>query len=191
MKNSNQLRLGCVILQTLALCVGTHARPNVFARQDEVPQVGDMAQGAAIVLKVVLSPGTDTNVTFGKLVSPSASLRQSDSLVCLVEAVQQIYSNQSAIKTHLPDGPWTFSGSDGRNAGCLTMSNDDNKDHMLTWGIVAEALSAVAIGLSNTTATSCQFDVYNGRWGHLGYGGLGMQYGDAPVDSTGTSVAAS
>ena len=43
------------------------------------------------------------------------------------------------------------------------MHNQDYEDHILTWGIVAEALSAVAIGLSNETATSCQFDVYNGR----------------------------
>lgn len=146
---------------------------------------------AATVLKVVHTPRTETNVTFSKFVSPSASLRQSDSLVCLVEAIQQIYSNGSAIKTHLPNRPWTFSGSDPRNARCLTMSNYDSKDYLLTWGIVAEALSAVAIGLSNMTATSCQFDVYSKNWGHLGYGELGMQYGEGPVVTAGTSVATS
>ena len=146
---------------------------------------------AATVLKVVHSPRTDTNVTFSKFVSPSASLRQSDSLVCLVQAIQQIYSYGSAIKEHLPTRPWKFSGSDSRNKDCLTVSNHDKEDHLLTWGILAEALSAVAIGLSNMTATSCQFDVYNGRWGHLGFGALGMQYGEGPVDVAGTSVAVS
>ncbi|KAL9627677.1 MAG: hypothetical protein Q9204_006407 [Flavoplaca sp. TL-2023a] len=153
--------------------------------------MGTVSPLAATVLKVVYTPGTETNVTFSKFVSPSASLRQSDSLVCLVEAVQQIYSRGSGIKTHLANRPWTFSGSDPRNAECLTMSNDDSKDRLLTWGIVAEALSAVAMGLSNMTATSCQFDVYSKNWGHLGYGALGMQYGEAPVDAAGTPLASS
>ncbi|KAL8780968.1 MAG: hypothetical protein Q9213_006219 [Squamulea squamosa] len=150
-----------------------------------------MAQGAATVLKVVHTPRTDTNVTFSKFITPSAQIRQSDSLVCLVEAIQQIYSNSSAIKTPLRNQPWVFSGSDPRNARCLTMQNQDNDDHILTWGIVAEALSAVAIGLSNTTSTSCQFDVYNKRWGHLGYGGLGMQYGEETTGTAGTSITTS
>lgn len=144
----------------------------------------DRHHSAATVLKVVQTPRTDTNVTFSKFVTPSSNLRQSDSLVCLLEAVQQIYSNRSGISTPLPNRPWTFSGSDARNAGCLTIQNQDEHDHILTWGIIAEALSGVAIGLSNMTATSCQFDIYNGKWGHLGYGGLGMQYGEGSGDTT-------
>ncbi|KAL8679793.1 MAG: hypothetical protein Q9186_003958 [Xanthomendoza sp. 1 TL-2023] len=174
-----------MFLQLLVLSAAASALPSVYSRSpawgDNVPDVGEMSQGAATVLKVVQTPRSDTNVTFSNFVSPSANLRQSDSLVCLVEAVQQIYSNGSGIRTHLISPSWTFSGSDPRNAGCLTIHNQDNKDHILTWGILVEALSAVAMGLSNMTATSCQFDIYNGKWGHLGYGGLGMQYGVEPA----------
>ncbi|CAL8574364.1 hypothetical protein XPA_000327 [Xanthoria parietina] len=194
MKAFNQMPSGSMVLQLLALCTTICAMPNILGRDPQsngVPSVGEISQGAATVLKVVHTPNTETNVTFSKFVTPSASLRQSDSLVCLVEGMQQIYSRGSQIKAHLPNQGWTFSGSDGRNAKCLTMSNVDSKDHLLTWGIIAEALSAVAIGLSNMTATSCQFDVYSKKWGHLGYGQLGMQYGEGPVDAAGTSVATS
>ncbi|KAL8996501.1 MAG: hypothetical protein Q9169_004010 [Polycauliona sp. 2 TL-2023] len=75
----------------------------------------------------------------------TASLRQSDSSVCLMEAIQQIYICRSDIKNFLPNRPWKFSGGDARNEGYLTMSmsNDDNKGHKLTWEFMVEALSAI------------------------------------------------
>ncbi|KAL8726218.1 MAG: hypothetical protein Q9166_006843 [cf. Caloplaca sp. 2 TL-2023] len=134
---------------------------------------------AGTVLSSIRTPNTDTYVTFSKFASPSAEIKQVDSLVCLVEAAQTIYSKGYGSSVHLTMSRqvmnWTFSGSSlPRNQGCLVMQNQDNDNHKLTWGIIIEALTAVALGLGNTTFTSCHFDVYNPKWGHLGYGGLEM-----------------
>ncbi|KAL8756249.1 MAG: hypothetical protein Q9184_004565 [Pyrenodesmia sp. 2 TL-2023] len=145
-----------------------------------------MAQGAATVLASINTPNTDTTVTFSRFTSPAPDqLQQTDSLICLIEALQEIYSSQKTygISTHLPNQPWNYSGSQQpKNTNCLVMHNQDNEDHLLTWGILVESLRAVALGLGNTTFSSCQFDVYNNKeWGHLGYGSLGMQMGEGSV----------
>lgn len=126
----------------------------------------------------VQAPGTETTVTFSRFsTAASETLTQNDSMVCIIEALQEIYSSQNVhgISTPLTK-PWSYSGSQQpKNENCLTMQNQDDKDHILTWGIIVESLRAVALGLGNTTFTSAQFDVYSKKWGHLGYGSLGMQ----------------
>ncbi|KAL8927247.1 MAG: hypothetical protein Q9208_002423 [Pyrenodesmia sp. 3 TL-2023] len=192
MKFSMQSSTLAVLASMLSPSMFAQAFPNLLARDpatsqaSPIPQVGTMAQGAATVLASVDTPGTDTTVTFSRFASPAPiQIRQTDSLTCLVEALQEIYSRQKTygISTHLPAGPWTYSGSQQpKNANCLVMHNRDKEDHLLTWGIVVESLRAVALGLSNTTFSSCRFDVYNNKkWGHLGNGSLGMQMGEGSV----------
>ncbi|KAL8705413.1 MAG: hypothetical protein Q9201_001485 [Fulgogasparrea decipioides] len=146
---------------------------------------------AGTVLAVIETPGTETTVSFSKFTSPSPQLKQSDSMVCIVEALQEIYSSQRkyGISTHLAQ-TWTYSGSQQpKNQNCLTMQNYDDKDHILTWGIVVEALRAVALGLGNTTSTACQFDVYSKQWGHVGYGSVGLGQGNGPALTPSTTTA--
>ncbi|KAL8715454.1 MAG: hypothetical protein Q9220_000788 [cf. Caloplaca sp. 1 TL-2023] len=177
----------CSILgRLLSLGLLAHALPSLDVRQpaketgDQVPAVGSMTQTAGTVLASVSAPGTQTTVTFSKFTSPTTKLTQADSMVCIVEALQEIYagsSQQYGISQHLYK-PWAYSGSQPDNSQCLVMQNEDNDDHILTWGIIVEALRAVALALGNTTSTACQFDVYNQKWGHLGYGSLGYGQGD-------------
>ncbi|KAL8667925.1 MAG: hypothetical protein Q9202_000390 [Teloschistes flavicans] len=146
---------------------------------DAVPAVGAMTQSAGTVLAVQAVPQTETTVTFSTFSSPSRNVSQADSLVCIIEAMQEIYSSrdsQYGVATHLRQ-TWTYSGSQAKNANCLTMQNEDSSDHILTWGIVVEALRGVSLALSNTTFSACQFDVYSEHWGHLGYGRLGFGQG--------------
>ncbi|KAL8731242.1 MAG: hypothetical protein Q9181_004356 [Wetmoreana brouardii] len=168
-----------VLLQFLTLSIAAYALPSLDIRNpadsqsnQDIPAVGSMTQSAATVLAVIEAPGTETTVSFSKFTSPSPQLKQSDSMVCIIEALQEIYSGQRnyGISTHLSK-TWTYSGSQQpKNLNCLTMQNYDDKDHILTWGIVVEALRAVALALGNTTSAACQFDVYSKQWGHVGYG---------------------
>ncbi|KAL9594573.1 MAG: hypothetical protein Q9219_006957 [cf. Caloplaca sp. 3 TL-2023] len=181
-----------IIIQLLAICLGAYGLPSLDARDpastpesENVPAPGSLAQGSSIVVARIPCPKTDTTVTFSRLSSPvPQTITQSDSLTCIVEALQEIYSSQRTygISTHLTR-PWSYSGSQQpENVNCLVMQNQGG-NLVLTWGIVVESLRAVAIGLSNTTFSSVQFDVYNGKWGHLGYGSLGMQQGEGQIQS--------
>ncbi|KAL8628487.1 hypothetical protein Q9189_005803 [Teloschistes chrysophthalmus] len=180
-----------MLLRLFAFAVAAHALPNIEMRNpastlggDAVPAVGAMTQSAGTVLAVMPVPKTETTVTFSTFSSPSRNLTQADSLVCIIEAMQEIYSSSGSkygISTHLRQ-IWTYSGSQPKNANCLMMQNQDSQGHILTWGIVVEALRGVSMALSNTTLSACQFDVYNQQWGHLGFGRLG--YGQGQGDAT-------
>ncbi|KAL8639665.1 MAG: hypothetical protein Q9228_003322 [Teloschistes exilis] len=191
-----------MLLRLFAFAVAVHALPGIEMRNpastlggDAVPAVGAMTQRykgptqaqsaiAGTVLVVMAVPKTETTVTFSTFSSPSRNLSQADALVCVIEAMQEIYSSSDSkygISTHLRQ-TWTYSGSQPKNANCLSMQNQDSKDHILTWGIVVEALRGVSMALSNTTSSACQFDVYNQHWGHLGFGRLG--YGQGQTDAT-------
>ncbi|KAI4141240.1 MAG: hypothetical protein L6R39_005453 [Caloplaca ligustica] len=68
-----------------------------------------MAQSAGTVIASITAPGTDTTVTFSRFSSPAPDqVTQSDSLTCVVEALQEIYSEQYryGISTRL-SRPWT------------------------------------------------------------------------------------
>ncbi|KAL9603120.1 MAG: hypothetical protein Q9179_002309 [Wetmoreana sp. 5 TL-2023] len=192
------MKISILLLQLLPLSITTYALPSLDIRNPadtpsghDVPAVGSMAQSAGTVLAVIETPGTETTVSFSKFTSPSPQLKQSDSMVCIVEALQEIYSSQRkyGISTHLAQ-TWTYSGSQQpKNQNCLTMQNYDDKDHILTWGIVVEALRAVALGLGNTTSTACQFDVYSKQWGHVGYGSVGLGQGNGPALTPSTTTA--
>ncbi|KAL8689596.1 MAG: hypothetical protein Q9218_004771 [Villophora microphyllina] len=183
-----------VLLQLFAFAVAVNALPSLETRNpasalngDAVPAVGTLTQSATTVLAVVPVPGTETTVTFSKFASPTSDLTQADSMVCMVEALQEIYASSQykyGISTHLST-TWTYSGSQPKNANCLTMQNEDTKDHILTWGIVVEALRGVSLALGNTTSAACQFDVYSMHYGHLGFGSLGFGQGEgSPLAAT-------
>lgn len=128
------------------------------------------------IVNLIAVPNTDTTVTFTKITATSATgATQAESLVCVAQCLGQIYQ---AITDHGGSAnphDLVLSGTQPQNTNCLSLHDMDAKDGaILTYGIVVEALQGVALQLSIKDTVAGVFQVWNRKWGYVGYGSIGM-----------------
>lgn len=125
---------------------------------------------------LVAVPNTDTTVTFTNITDKSPTgATQAESLVCVAQSLVQVYQNISSHGDAANPHTLVLSGTQPKNANCLSMQDIDAADgKMLTYGIVAEALQGVALQLSTNNYAAGEFQIWNGQWGYLGLGSIAM-----------------
>ncbi|KAL9597743.1 MAG: hypothetical protein Q9219_004937 [cf. Caloplaca sp. 3 TL-2023] len=130
---------------------------------------------------LIAVPYTGTTVTFTKITDKSPTgATQVESLVCIAQSLAQVYQNITEIGGTANPHRLLLSGTQPKNADCLSMQDLDPSDgKMLTYGIVAEALQGVALQLSTENYAAGEFQVWNKQRGYLGMGSIGMGSNEA------------
>ncbi|KAI4201633.1 MAG: hypothetical protein LQ350_003112 [Teloschistes chrysophthalmus] len=128
------------------------------------------------IVNLIAVPNTDTTVTFTKLMTNgSARTTQAESLVCVAQCLGQVAQSISAHGESANPHDLTLSGTQPANADCLSLHDMDAGDgKLLTYGIVAEALQGVALQLGVDNTVGGEFQVWQRKWGYVGWGSIGM-----------------
>lgn len=134
------------------------------------------------IVNLIAVPNTDTTVTFTKLITDGpARATQAESLVCVAQCLGQVAQSISAHGDSANPHDLTLSGTQPANANCLSLHDMDASDgNVLTYGIVAEALQGVALQLCVNNTVGGEFQVWQRKWGYVGWGSIGMG-SSAPV----------
>ncbi|KAL8678028.1 MAG: hypothetical protein Q9186_005597 [Xanthomendoza sp. 1 TL-2023] len=121
-------------------------------------------------------PATDTTVTFTKIAAnPPGKATQADTLDCAKESLAQIKKDLQTKGAYAETGSFKFSGKSAQNADCLTLRDMDKGDgKVLLYGVVVEALQGILLQMSEGTSAAADFQVFNTRWGYMGWGSIGV-----------------
>ncbi|KAL8715512.1 MAG: hypothetical protein Q9220_000848 [cf. Caloplaca sp. 1 TL-2023] len=169
------MQLTQLLLLLTQLYLSTFALPRIGPR--DVPLSLNPQSNLMGPIKALLPvPNTETTVTFTQITDESTSgAKQGESLVCVAQGLAQVYQSITVKGGSAQPHDILLSGTQPQNSDCLSLHDIDPGDgKVLTYGIAAEALQGVMLQLSANSSAAAEFQVWNRKWGYLGWGSIGM-----------------